>query len=64
MGISKTKSKSAGEKIFLVSDQAIIKQENRTIKLADLGVGDTIVVVGSNQKNGRLEAKIARIQPL
>lgn len=59
----KAEGKRDGEKILMVSDQAVIKQRQKTIRLSDLEVGDTIVIVGSPNGNGHIEAKMVRVFP-
>lgn len=46
-----------------MSDQAVIKQRREMIKLSDLKVGDTLVIIGSPNGNGRIEAKMVRVFP-
>jgi hypothetical protein len=57
----KLKTEEDRERIFLISDQAIIKNGQETIKLADLDVDDTIVVIGSNNRDKGIKAKMIRI---
>lgn len=62
-GKLKTKSKRINKKILMLSEQAIIKERQKTIKLCDLEVGDTIIIVGSSNGNGRIESKMVRVFP-
>ncbi len=51
------------EKIILVKDDAVITRFRQEAKLADLKVGDYIVVIGRPNDSGQIEAKLIRIMP-
>jgi hypothetical protein len=51
------------EKIVLVNEKTIIKSGFRDIKISDLKVGDMIVIIGSPNEKGQIEAKLIRVFP-
>lgn len=59
----KTKGKEISKKVLMLSEQAIIKQKQRIVKLSDLEVGDTIIIIGSSDNNREISAKMVRVLP-
>jgi len=59
----KTKSKRISKKVLMLSEQAIIKQKQRIVKLSDLEVGDTIIIIGSSDNNREIRAKMVLVLP-
>lgn len=57
------KDKNNTEKTVLVSDKTIIQRGRETVKLSDLKTDENIVVIGSPNENGQIEAKVIRIFP-
>lgn len=57
------KGKRISKKIFMLSEQAIIKQKQIVVKLSDLEVGDTIIIFGSSDNSGEIRAKMVRVLP-
>jgi hypothetical protein len=51
------------EKIVLIKDNTVIRRFRDTIKLTDLKPGDFIVVIGSPNNQGQIEAKFIRVMP-
>jgi hypothetical protein len=51
------------EKIVLVNEKTIIKFGFKDIKISDLKVGDMIVIIGSPNEQGQIEAKLIRVFP-
>lgn len=51
------------EKIILADDKTVIKNLQETLKLADLKVGDFVVVIGDANDAGQIAAKLIRIMP-
>lgn len=51
------------EKIILLKDDTVIKYFQDTIKPGDLKVDDHIVVIGSPNEAGQIEAKLIRVLP-
>jgi len=51
------------EKIVLVNEKTAIKSGFKDIKISDLKVGDMIVVIGSPNEQGQIEAKLIRVFP-
>jgi hypothetical protein len=49
------------EKIILISDQTIITRRRETIKSNDLKVDDRVVIIGSPNEQGQIEAKLIRV---
>jgi len=49
------------EKIILITEKTIIEKERNTIKKEDLKVGDKIVIIGSPNDQGQIEAKLIRV---
>jgi hypothetical protein len=51
------------EKIVLVNEKTVIKSGFKDIKISDLKVGDIIVIIGSPNEQGQIEAKLIRVFP-
>ncbi len=51
------------EKIILLKDDTTIRRFQETIKAGDLKIDDQIVVIGSPNDAGQIEAKLIRILP-
>jgi len=51
------------EKIVLVQENTSIKSGFKDIKISDLKVGDMIVIIGSPNEQGQIEAKLIRVFP-
>ncbi len=49
------------EKIVLISEKTTVEKGKETIKKDELKVGDRIVVIGSPNEQGQIEAKLIRI---
>jgi hypothetical protein len=57
------KDSNSTEKVISVEGDVAIKKFRDTIKLSDLKVDDRIVVIGSPNDNGEIEAKLIRLMP-
>lgn len=51
------------EKIVLISNKTIVRQLRETISPADLKIDDFVVVIGSPDEQGQIEARLIRITP-
>ncbi len=51
------------EKSVHISDSTIIRRINKTIHASDLKIDDFVVVVGSSNNQGQVEAKLIRVLP-
>lgn len=51
------------EKVILVDEKTVIRSLRETIKISDLKVDDTVVVVGEPNNVGQIEAKLIRVMP-
>jgi hypothetical protein len=51
------------EKIVSVNEKTVIKSGFKDIKISDLKVGDMIVIIGSPNEQGQIEAKLIRVFP-
>ena len=51
------------EKIFIVSDETVIKSFRETLKPSDLKAGEFVVIVGDPDDKTQIEAKLIRIIP-
>ena len=49
------------EKIVLVNEKTVIKSGFKDIKISDLKVGNKIVIIGSPNEQGQIEAKFIRV---
>lgn len=49
------------EKIIVVNNKTLIRQFRQSLTVADLKVDDNIVVLGTPNQNGQIEAKLIRI---
>jgi hypothetical protein len=57
------KGKRDVEKVILVNEKTVIKSGFKNIKVSDLKIGDIIVVIGSPNDKGQIEAKLIRVFP-
>lgn len=57
------KGQGDAEKIIVVSPETVIQKGRDTIKKEELKVGDNIVVIGSPNESGQIEAKLIRVLP-
>lgn len=55
------KDKDNVEKTVLISDNTVINKSRETIKVSDLKVDDSIVIIGSPNEQGQIEAKLIRV---
>lgn len=51
------------EKIIMLKNDTIIKRFRETVAQSDLKVDDNIVVIGSPNEQGQIEAKLIRVMP-
>ena len=51
------------EKVVLISDKTVITRFRETLKLSDLALDQDIVVIGSPDNLGNIEAKLIRVLP-
>lgn len=51
------------EKVIVVKDDTVIERLKETIKISDLKVDDTIVIIGEPNSAGQIEAKLIRVMP-
>jgi len=52
------------EKVVNITKDTIIKNRRETIKKENLKVGNQIVVIGSPNEQGQIEAELIRLMPL
>jgi len=57
------KGANEAEKIILLKDDTAVRRLRETIKPGDLKVDDNIVVIGSPNNAGQIEAKLIRVLP-
>lgn len=55
------KSRKGVEKSIVISDKTTIRRRYETIKMSELKVGDVLVVIGSPNDKGQIEAKMIRV---
>ena len=51
------------EKIALISDKTVVRQFRETINSNGLKIDDFVVIIGSPDDQGRIEARLIRIMP-
>ena len=51
------------EKIILVTNKTTIVYQKKNIKLSDLKMGNSIVVIGAPNDNGQIKAELIRVMP-
>lgn len=56
-----TKGRDDVEKAILVSDNTVIQKGRETVKLSDLKTDDRVVIIGSPNEQGQIEAKLIRV---
>ncbi|TSC53659.1 MAG: hypothetical protein LiPW39_149, partial [Parcubacteria group bacterium LiPW_39] len=49
------------EKIILISEKTTIEKGRETIKKEELKAGDRVVIIGSPNEQGQIEAKLIRV---
>jgi hypothetical protein len=52
------------EKLVLIKDDTTIQRLRETIKPGDLKINDSVVIIGSPNNSGQIEAKFIRVIPL
>lgn len=52
------------EKVVLIKDDTKIQEMMLTVKTSDLSIDDFVVVIGSPNDQGQIEAKLIRIMPV
>ncbi|MDD5639232.1 MAG: hypothetical protein PHR47_00255 [Candidatus Pacebacteria bacterium] len=57
------KDSNSTEKVISVKEDVPVKKFRDTIKLSDLKIDDRIVIIGSPNDNGEIEAKLIRFMP-
>ena len=57
------KSRENAEKVILLKEDTVIEKFRETIKPGDLKTGDFVVVIGSPNDSGQIEAKLIRVMP-
>ncbi|MBI4744538.1 MAG: hypothetical protein HY776_06950 [Actinobacteria bacterium] len=55
------KSKSDIEKSIIISDKTTITKIGQTIKVSELKVGDMVVIIGTPNDKGQIEARMIRV---
>lgn len=55
------KGKEDVEKVILITDKTIIQKGREEVEKENLKIGDWVVVIGSPNKEGKIEAKLIRI---
>ncbi len=51
------------EKVILITDKTVIQKGREKVKKDDLKIGNFVVVIGSPNEEGKIEAKMIRIIP-
>lgn len=51
------------EKFIIVNEKTILRRFRSDIKITDLKVGDSVVVIGSPNETAQIEAKLIRVLP-
>jgi hypothetical protein len=51
------------EKVIVVTEKTVIKSGREDIKFSDLKIGDMIVIIGSPNEKGQIDAKLIRVFP-
>jgi len=57
------KDASNVEKNILITDETTIIYQRKNIKLSDLKIGDSVVVIGDPNNNGQIAAELIRVMP-
>jgi len=57
-------SKDNTEKVVLIKDDTKIQEMMSVVKASNLAIDDYVVIIGSPNKQGQIEAKLIRIMPL
>lgn len=57
------KGKNDTERIVNITDKTTIKYQNKNMAVTDLKVGDNVVIIGSPNEGGQLEAMLIRVMP-
>lgn len=57
------KDKDNVEKIILVNDKTPITYQRQNMKLSELKVGDSVVIIGEPNSNGQIKAGLIRVIP-
>lgn len=57
------KGEKEAEKVIIISPETIIEKWQEKINISDLKVGDYVVVIGDDNSEGQIEAKLIRVVP-
>jgi hypothetical protein len=57
------KGKGDVEKVILINEKTVMKSGFKNIRVADLKIGDMIVIIGSPNDKGQIEARLIRVFP-
>jgi hypothetical protein len=57
------KGRGSVEKVIVVTEKTVIKSGREDIKFSDLKIGDMIVIIGTPNEKGQIEAKLIRVFP-
>ncbi|MFA5087374.1 MAG: hypothetical protein WC470_03700 [Candidatus Paceibacterota bacterium] len=57
------KDRNTLEKVVLVKDDTVIRNLKQNLKLSDLKINESIVVIGESNESGQIEAGLIRILP-
>jgi len=57
------KDKDNVEKIVLISNKTTIIYQKKNMKLSDLKIGDSVVVIGEPNSNGQIQGELIRLLP-
>ncbi len=57
------KDQNNTEKTIIVDSSSVIRERNQDIQVSDLKVDDNIVVIGSPNNQGQIQAKLIRLLP-
>lgn len=49
------------EKVVLVAEKTIIEEGRKVVKINELKIGDNVVIIGSPNEQGQIEAKLIRL---
>lgn len=58
------KGRGDAEKVIVVSKDTVIQKGRETIKKEELKVGDKVVIIGSPNEEGQIEARLIRLFPI
>ncbi|MFH0988343.1 MAG: hypothetical protein V1763_03145 [Parcubacteria group bacterium] len=64
LGTITVKGRDNVERLVIIREKTIIEQQRATLKISDLKINDSVVIIGTPNQNGQIDAQFVRIMPV